>query len=124
MSRLIDYEMLTDKDGKRTVGFGWFAGGPLGFSSYFGTLLFFFFFKIISELLNLTDINETVAGALESFSAMAHSHLELGVASPFLASFAHFFGILRNPQLSLSVYPSSAHASLLNCVTWQSQKYR
>jgi len=26
-SRLIDYELLTGADGKRTVGFGWFAGG-------------------------------------------------------------------------------------------------
>ena len=25
--RLIDYELLTGGDGKRTVGFGWFAGG-------------------------------------------------------------------------------------------------
>jgi alpha-aminoadipic semialdehyde synthase len=25
--RLIDYELLTDENGKRTVGFGWFAGG-------------------------------------------------------------------------------------------------
>ena len=25
--RLIDYELLTGEDGKRTVGFGWFAGG-------------------------------------------------------------------------------------------------
>lgn len=25
--RLIDYEHLTDGEGKRTVGFGWFAGG-------------------------------------------------------------------------------------------------
>ncbi|KAG6841650.1 hypothetical protein C0991_008635 [Blastosporella zonata] len=25
--RLIDYELLTDASGKRTVGFGWFAGG-------------------------------------------------------------------------------------------------
>ncbi|KIJ67291.1 hypothetical protein HYDPIDRAFT_127170 [Hydnomerulius pinastri MD-312] len=49
--RLIDYELLTGRDGKRTVGFGWFAG---------------------------------VAGALESLSALAHAHLELGVASPFL----------------------------------------
>lgn len=24
--RLIDYELLTDENGKRTVGFGWFAG--------------------------------------------------------------------------------------------------
>ncbi|KDR71797.1 hypothetical protein GALMADRAFT_253543 [Galerina marginata CBS 339.88] len=50
--RLVDYELLTNEtDGKRTVGFGWFAG---------------------------------VAGVLESLSAMAHSHLELGIASPFL----------------------------------------
>ncbi|KAJ7645472.1 Saccharopine dehydrogenase-domain-containing protein [Mycena polygramma] len=51
LPRLIDYEHLTDNDGKRTVGFGWFAG---------------------------------VAGVLESLSAMAHSHLEIGVASPFI----------------------------------------
>ncbi|KAF7299176.1 hypothetical protein MIND_00866300 [Mycena indigotica] len=51
LARLIDYEYLTDEEGKRTVGFGWFAG---------------------------------VAGVLESLSAMAHSHLEIGVASPFL----------------------------------------
>jgi alpha-aminoadipic semialdehyde synthase len=24
--RLVDYELLTDENGKRTVGFGWFAG--------------------------------------------------------------------------------------------------
>ncbi|RPD58275.1 hypothetical protein L226DRAFT_536764 [Lentinus tigrinus ALCF2SS1-7] len=51
LPRLIDYELLTGQDGKRTVGFGWFAG---------------------------------VAGALEALCAMAHAHLELGVASPFL----------------------------------------
>ncbi|KAJ7319097.1 Saccharopine dehydrogenase-domain-containing protein [Mycena albidolilacea] len=51
LPRLIDYEHLTDIEGKRTVGFGWFAG---------------------------------VAGVLESLSAMAHSHLEIGVASPFI----------------------------------------
>ncbi|KAG1903451.1 Saccharopine dehydrogenase-domain-containing protein [Suillus fuscotomentosus] len=51
LPRLIDYELLVGKDGKRTVGFGWFAG---------------------------------VAGVLESLSALAHAHLELGVASPFL----------------------------------------
>lgn len=27
LPRLIDYELLTDDAGKRTVGFGWFAGG-------------------------------------------------------------------------------------------------
>ncbi|KAH9840769.1 Saccharopine dehydrogenase-domain-containing protein [Rhodofomes roseus] len=51
LPRLVDYELLTGEDGKRTVGFGWFAG---------------------------------VAGALESLNALAHAHLELGVASPFL----------------------------------------
>ncbi|KAJ7212239.1 Saccharopine dehydrogenase-domain-containing protein [Mycena pura] len=51
LPRLIDFEFLTDEHGKRTVGFGWFAG---------------------------------VAGVLESLSSMAHSHLEIGVASPFL----------------------------------------
>jgi alpha-aminoadipic semialdehyde synthase len=25
--RLIDYELLTDGDGKRTIGFGYYAGG-------------------------------------------------------------------------------------------------
>ncbi|TFY70293.1 hypothetical protein EVG20_g2710 [Dentipellis fragilis] len=50
-SRLIDYELLTGEDGKRTVAFGWFAG---------------------------------VAGALEALAAMAHKHLEHGVASAFL----------------------------------------
>ncbi|KIM79378.1 hypothetical protein PILCRDRAFT_74408 [Piloderma croceum F 1598] len=49
--RLVDYELILGEDGKRCVGFGWFAG---------------------------------VAGALESLSTMAHAHLELGVASPFL----------------------------------------
>lgn len=28
--RLIDYELLAGEDGKRTVGFGWFAGGEYG----------------------------------------------------------------------------------------------
>ncbi|KAI0739481.1 Saccharopine dehydrogenase-domain-containing protein [Daedaleopsis nitida] len=51
LPKLVDYELLVGEDGKRTVGFGWFAG---------------------------------VAGALEALCAMAHAHLELGVASPFL----------------------------------------
>ncbi|KAK0445000.1 Saccharopine dehydrogenase-domain-containing protein [Desarmillaria tabescens] len=52
LSRLIDFELLTDTvTGKRTVGFGWYAG---------------------------------VAGVFEALSSMAHSHLEFGVASPFL----------------------------------------
>ncbi|KNZ82307.1 Alpha-aminoadipic semialdehyde synthase, mitochondrial [Termitomyces sp. J132] len=51
--RIVDYEMLTDESGKRTVGFGWFAG---------------------------------VAGVLESLSSMAQSHLENGIATPFLST--------------------------------------
>lgn len=52
LPRLIDFELLTDAViGKRTVGFGWYAG---------------------------------VAGVFEALSSMAHSHLEFGVASPFL----------------------------------------
>ncbi|KAF5331906.1 hypothetical protein D9611_008892 [Ephemerocybe angulata] len=50
---LIDYELLQNAAGERTVGFGWHAG---------------------------------VAGALEALSAMAHYHLEMGVASPFLCT--------------------------------------
>ncbi|KAI0001339.1 Saccharopine dehydrogenase-domain-containing protein [Russula compacta] len=50
-ARLVDYELLTGTEGKRTVAFGWHAG---------------------------------VAGTLEALSAMAHKHLERGVASPFL----------------------------------------
>ncbi|KAI0305467.1 Saccharopine dehydrogenase-domain-containing protein [Multifurca ochricompacta] len=50
-ARLIDYELLTGTDGRRTVAFGWHAG---------------------------------VAGTLEALVAMAHKHLEHGVASPFL----------------------------------------
>lgn len=33
--RLIDYELLVGKDGKRCVGFGWFAGGSFRFFSLF-----------------------------------------------------------------------------------------
>lgn len=31
---LVDYELLTDSRGKRTVGFGWYAGGMFTFSSH------------------------------------------------------------------------------------------
>lgn len=67
-SRLIDYELLKGPDGKRTVAFGWFAGGGNAQISHYspGAKQFL------------------VAGALESLSALAHAHLELGVASPFL----------------------------------------
>lgn len=37
--RLIDYELLTDENGRRTVGFGWFAGGKYGRLLYRTTTL-------------------------------------------------------------------------------------
>ena len=33
LPRLVDYELLTGPDGKRTVGFGWYAGGECYFTS-------------------------------------------------------------------------------------------
>jgi alpha-aminoadipic semialdehyde synthase len=69
--RLIDYELLTNQtDGKRTVAFGWFAGGM--------------FTQQSTSIYSLT--NRLVAGVLESLFAMAHSHLEIGIASAFLVS--------------------------------------
>ena len=71
--RLIDYELLTNEtDGKRTVGFGWFAGGK--------------YLVLIIKDNAINSMELIVAGVLESLSAMAHSHLEIGVASPFLVS--------------------------------------
>jgi hypothetical protein len=37
--RLVDYELILGEDGKRCVGFGWFAGGMFSFSK----LLFYLF---------------------------------------------------------------------------------
>ncbi|KAG6886864.1 hypothetical protein C0995_003874 [Termitomyces sp. Mi166 len=71
--RLIDYELLTDAHtGKRSIGFGWFAGG--------------------------TCPPISLAGVLESLSSAAHSHLENGIATPFL---------VRPSPFSLSTF--SAH---------------
>lgn len=79
LPRLIDYELLTDeKDGKRTVGFGWFAGGK---------------HPIDPQSQTQSDTTYTVAGVLESLSAMAVSHLEIGIASPFLVSVALHFPV-------------------------------
>lgn len=69
LPRLIDYELIAGEDGKRTVAFGWFAGGK---------------WSRVSKVRALIYAQNTVAGALESLSALAHAHLELGVASPFL----------------------------------------
>lgn len=68
--RLIDFELLTDDKGKRNIGFGYYAGG-----SGFLPLMFFNTDESRSSI---------VAGVLESLSAMAQSHLENGIASPFL----------------------------------------
>ena len=74
---LVDWELLTDDKGKRTVGFGWFAGGA---STYSWLVLLF--------------IVVSVAGALEGLVSTAHLHLELGVASPFLVNIFRFISIL------------------------------
>ena len=71
-ARLIDYELLTGADGKRTVAFGWHAGGL----QILGTE---FRLRFIPCML-------LVAGTLEALVAMSQKHLERGVASPFLVS--------------------------------------
>jgi hypothetical protein len=78
--RLIDYELLTDENGKRTVGFGWFAG---------------------------------VAGVLESLAAMAHHHLESGIASPFLVRpFLLYLHVLLKFTLhGFPAHPSPVHVT-------------
>lgn len=38
---LIDWELLTDANGKRTVGFGWYAGGMLNLFAHSDNLLHF-----------------------------------------------------------------------------------
>ena len=79
--RLIDYELLTDDDGKRTVGFGWHAGGNAIIidSHYFS-----------NKRIHILRLH-IVAGALESLSATAHAHLAMGIASPFIVSVVTFF---------------------------------
>lgn len=68
LPKLIDYELLTDDTGKRTVGFGWFAGG-----------------QIHAAVLNISLTNvHIVAGALETLAALSQALLRQGVASPFL----------------------------------------
>ena len=68
LPRLIDYELLMDDAGKRTVGFGWFAGGQ--YHATVSTLI----------LINVY----AVAGALETLAALSQALLQQGVASPFL----------------------------------------
>lgn len=95
--RLIDYELLIAEDGKRCVGFGWFAGGEsVSGSRYLGT-----------------NSMCSVAGTLESLCAMAHAHLELGVASPFLVSFCLTCLSSNDVLCAISaVYTTSSYASL------------
>lgn len=87
--RLIDYELITGEDGKRTVGFGWFAGGTCFFSPPQSSC----FLVLLTWILIGHWTFRIVAGVLESLSAMAQAHLELGIASPFLVSpvFLSFF---------------------------------
>ena len=68
LPRLIDYELLTDDAGKRTVGFGWFAGGQ-----------YYFAISTVSPV-NIS----VVAGALETLAALSQALLQQGVATPFL----------------------------------------
>jgi len=68
LPRLIDYELLTDDGGKRTVGFGWFAGGQ--------------YYAVVSTA-SLVNVR-VVAGALETLAALSRALLQQGVASPFL----------------------------------------
>jgi hypothetical protein len=102
--RLIDYEHLTDDDGKRTVGFGWFAGGM--------------------ELSWCIPIIKwrVVAGVLESLSAMAHSHLEIGVASPFIVRLSGHFACCR-PEFFL-VHTAASHPSITGSATDISERNR
>ena len=88
--RLIDYELLTDEDGRRTVGFGWYAGGTC---------------RLLCPLACEIEIYTLiVAGALESLSALAHALLEIGVASPFLVR-----SFLPHATHLFTSYPSQPH---------------
>ena len=68
LPRLIDYELLTAETGKRTVGFGWFAGGQ---------------YRAPLQIVSLVNVH-VVAGALETLAALSQALLWQGVASPFL----------------------------------------
>jgi alpha-aminoadipic semialdehyde synthase len=82
LPRLIDYELLTDDAGKRTVGFGWFAGGQ-----FHATVL-------TAPLIGVY----VVAGALETLAALSQALLKQGVASPFL--------VRLNDRRKIAVTPS------------------
>jgi alpha-aminoadipic semialdehyde synthase len=67
-----------------------------------------------------------VAGVLESLSSMAHSHLEIGVASPFLVRTSLY--ICTFISLSPSVYTSAPHITVFERITcnpsWNRHLYR
>lgn len=91
LPRLIDYELLTDDTGKRTVGFGWFAGGQ---------------FHAVVLTVHLINVR-VVAGALETLAALSQALLKQGVASPFLVRLNDRRKIAATPP-----YPSClAHTS-------------
>lgn len=63
-----------------------------------------------------------VAGVLESLSAMAHAHLEIGVASPFLVRFPLYKKIGHvDCVAALIVYPTPTYHAIAkptsDCVT-------
>ena len=69
----------------------------------------------------LVDAFVTVAGALEALCAMAHAHLELGVASPFLVS-SYLETLLLSVELimwdpSISVYPKTTYPAFSSIYT-------
>lgn len=81
-----------------------------------------------SKLLAMAH-HQIVAGVLESLSALAHAHLELGVTSPFLVSAVAIRVILTPASLTLTIidagsthlvhthihqsHPSALHSEIL-----------
>lgn len=66
------------------------------------------------------EMNYTVAGALESFCALAHAHLELGVSTPFLVRFridsSRSNLMLREYDVH-TVYSPSTYSSFISIYT-------
>ena len=103
LPRLIDFEFLTDEHGKRTVGFGWFAGGM---HSYFPPVAHFMMYScrragivIVYGPLSFgnwsrVSLSRTFFGLLLRFTRTVHSILR--VRTPFLLwiAFARLFEIL------------------------------
>ena len=100
--RLIDYELLNDGGGKRTIGFGYHARGsrlltPLNILQHWWILLG----------------SSLVAGVLESLSAMAYSHLKKRhcINFPCMSHYSHTICYNANIIQSSSVHTSTSHSS-------------